>query len=110
MDWRNYASNDAAVQTTPVENSSVQTDETPLGVVLRNVLNDTLLPGIERLLDARLGDSRMYDAYQWLAGFGPDPSDDNDDHDPPILNNGHINHHDDDDDETPRMINGHSIN
>lgn len=112
MDWGESPSRDVAVQTTPIVtgvDSSAQTDETPLGVVLSDVINDTLLPGIAGLLDARLrslppGDgeegeedddgSRVHAALHWLANLGPDPSGDDDDNDDgeghaPGLTNGH---------------------
>ncbi|KAJ5661159.1 uncharacterized protein N7484_000531 [Penicillium longicatenatum] len=149
MDWNSFASNDATVQSTPVENRSVQTVETPLDVSLRNVMNETLLSGIERhldgldqrldqrlerlegleqrlvqrldqpleqrvdqLLEQRLDDTRTYDAFQWLTGFAPDPSDENDhDHPPPtlnnVLNNSHQHLNQDDDDNSPPSTNGH---
>ncbi|KAJ5134680.1 uncharacterized protein N7443_003699 [Penicillium atrosanguineum] len=116
MDQGNSPSRDVAVQTTPIEtgvDSFAQTDETPLGVVLRDVRIDTLLPRLARLLDARLasltlGDgeegeededgSRVHAALHWLADSGPDSSDDdnNDDYD------------DDVEGDAPGLTNGHS--
>jgi hypothetical protein len=100
-------SRDAATQTladttvgTAVD-TSTQTDETPLGVIIRDVMDNTLLPGIARLLDARLaplpqGEGEQQDdgseveaVLHWLADLGPDPDQDDNNDNPETPNGWH---------------------
>ncbi|KAJ5827345.1 hypothetical protein N7447_004108 [Penicillium robsamsonii] len=95
-------STDAATQTKAdtAVHTSTQTDEIPLGVVVRDAMGDTLLPGIARLLDTRLapppqGEGEQQDdgseveaVLHWLADLGPDPDQDDDNQDYPAIPNG----------------------
>jgi hypothetical protein len=53
--------------------SCTQTDEAPLAIVLRDAINDTLLPGVAMLLDARLAPAPPGEA----SNLGPDQTDNN---------------------------------